>query len=69
LAFSALLLLYCCFTVALLILLDLRSYPALPAQLQAFSLAQENGLWCKVLYCCFTAALLLLYCCFTAALL
>jgi lysylphosphatidylglycerol synthetase-like protein (DUF2156 family) len=57
----ALLLLYCCFTAALLLLTSgLRD---------AF-----EGAWCilvrfalLLLYCCFTAALLLLYCCFTAS--
>jgi hypothetical protein len=50
---AALLLLYCCFTAA--VLLRTRNVAEL-----------RDG---SLLYCCFTAALLLLYCCFTAALL
>jgi hypothetical protein len=62
---SALLLLYCCFPAALLVLFAqvLDTYP------QVLALSVELRLQVLLHYCCFTAALLLLYCCFTAALL
>jgi hypothetical protein len=48
------LLLYCCFTAALLL-----------SRLSK-RVKEVVDKMCLLLYCCFTAALLLLYCCFTA---
>jgi hypothetical protein len=60
---STLLLLYCCFTAALLLL-----YCNVRYRVHKRGLRFSTGRAC-LLYCCFTAALLLIYCCFTAAVL
>jgi hypothetical protein len=58
---AALLLLYCCFTAALI------AVPLAPFRMRVRG--AQPQVHSLLLYCCFTAALLLLYCCFTVALL
>jgi hypothetical protein len=65
---TTLLLLYCCFTAALLYLsTHERNNLCIPLAISSVVFIFTAAV--LLLYCCFTAALLLLYCCFAAALL